>query len=655
MAENRQGITIDFYGNTVEFDRSLDGVNKALKMTKSELSTLNKELKLDPKNVDLLGKQFDKLKQQQSLLTEQVTLYKERLAELGDYNNLTKEQKKEFDAITKALGNAQVELDAINKKLGSLPTAKVQELSKEFEEIGKKLNDVGGKLEDVGKKFMALTGAITGLATAGIAYNAELEKQTTLFTTLTGSAEEAEEVLNAIKEDAKSSPFDTQSLITANQYLISTGIEAENSRETISALGDAISATGGGNSELQRMAQNLQQIQNVGKASSMDMKQFAMAGIDIWGILADSTGKTVEELQGMDITFDMINEALIQASSEGGRYYGAMSAQAETLNGKISLLKSTFQELLGELTEVLVPIVKQVIDYIQDWVNKLKSLDDGQKENITKIALMVASIGPLLTIIGKLIGQSGLGGLFTTISTFLKSEKFVGWIAKVAEAGGGLKGVLGVLGKALTSTTGIIGIVVTAFVLLYTKSEVFRNAVNDLVSTLASILKPILDVIIGVINKVIEVLGGIAGVIVKVVDIAFKGWILIIEAVINVIKGLIDGIKQLFDKFKDTSFGQGFIKVLEGIGNVVKKITGFITDLLTALGLLSNRSSNLDGNIVRSYSLADWESGKVRSGGIGITANINVENNGKPIDRAEIRSWVNQISQEVDRELGRWI
>lgn len=655
MAENRQGITIDFYGNTIEFDKSIDGVNKALKTTKSELSTLNKELKLDPKNVELLGKQFNNLKQQQSLLSQSVEMYKSRLAELGDYNNLTKEQQKEFEAISKALGKAQVELDALNKRLSSMPSAKVQELAKEFEDIGNKLNKIGDRLENVGKKFMALTGVITGLATVGVKYNADLERQTALFTTLTGSAEEANEILNEIKENAKTSPFDAQSLITANQYLISTGIEAENSMQTINALGDAISATGGGNSELQRMAQNLQQVQNVGKASSVDMKQFAMAGIDIWGILSESTGKTVAELQEMDITFDMINDALIMASQEGGKYYGAMSAQSETLNGKISMLKATFQELLGELTEMLVPIIKQVLDYVQDWVNRLKNLDDYQKETITKIGLIVASIAPLLTIVGKLIGSSGLGGLFTTISTFLKSESFVGWITKVAEAGGGLKGVLSLLGKALTSTTGIIGIAVTAFVLLYTKSETFRNAINNLVKTLASILKPILDVIIGIINTLVKVLGGVASVIVSVVDVALKGWIEIISAVINVITSLINLIKQLFEKLKDTTFGQAFINVLEGIGNVVKKITGFITDLLTALGLLNNRSSNLDGRVVRSYSLADWESGRIRSGGIGITANINVENNGKPIDRAEIRSWVNQISQEVDKELGRWV
>ena len=53
MAE-REGIVIEFYGNTVQFDKSIDGVNKALKSVKQELSNLNKQIKLDPNNVEKL-------------------------------------------------------------------------------------------------------------------------------------------------------------------------------------------------------------------------------------------------------------------------------------------------------------------------------------------------------------------------------------------------------------------------------------------------------------------------------------------------------------------------------------------------------------------------------------------------------------------------
>ena len=89
------------------------------------------------------------------------------------------------------------------------------------------------------------------------------------------------------------------------------------------------------------MASNLQQIRNAGKATSMDIRQFAYAGIDVYGILAETTGKNVEELKKMDITYEQLSEALIKASSEGGKYYNGQITMSDTLNGKISMLKKT--------------------------------------------------------------------------------------------------------------------------------------------------------------------------------------------------------------------------------------------------------------------------------------------------------------------------
>ena len=61
---------------------------------------------------------------------------------------------------------------------------------------------------------------------------------------------------------AKTTPFDVKGLAQANQLLLSTGMEADETRNLIMSLGDAVAATGGGNDELQRMAYNLQQVKN---------------------------------------------------------------------------------------------------------------------------------------------------------------------------------------------------------------------------------------------------------------------------------------------------------------------------------------------------------------------------------------------------------
>ena len=204
------------------------------------------------------------------------------------------------------------------------------------------------------------------VVSTGVQYNAQLEQYQTALTNMLGSEAQAIALLDEIKQDAAKTPFDTAALVKANELLISTGIDAENSRRTILALGDAVSATGGGNDELSRMAQNLQQIQNAGKATSADIKQFAYAGIDVYGILADYTGKTAEEVQNMTVTYDLLSNALISAADEGGRYFNSMNAQSETLNGQWSTLKDNATQLAGLMTGDLTDGVKTVIGHMND-------------------------------------------------------------------------------------------------------------------------------------------------------------------------------------------------------------------------------------------------------------------------------------------------
>lgn len=214
----------------------------------------------------------------------------------------------------------------------------------------------------------AALSAAEGFISSGIEYNAQIEKYTTGFTNMLGSAEAAQQLMSQIQEDAAKTPFDVESLTKANQYLISAGENASYARSTIMALGDAVSATGGGNDELNRMSQNLQQIANTGKATTADIKQFAYAGIDVYGILADYTGKSTAEVQKMTISYDLLTQALQAASEEGGRYYSSMDTQSQTMNGRVSTLQDNVKQLAGLLTGDLSSGVGVVIGNLNDML-----------------------------------------------------------------------------------------------------------------------------------------------------------------------------------------------------------------------------------------------------------------------------------------------
>lgn len=315
----------------------------------------------------------------------------------------------------------------------------------------------------------AMAAAFVGM---GISYNAEIETYLTRLTTLTGSAEKANAVLDQIKQDALKTPFDVKSLTQAEALLLSTGISAEQARDDIINLGNAISASGGGNAELQRMAVNLQQIKNVGKASALDIKQFAYAGIDVYGLLADSLGITKEEVTDLKITYEMLSNALAQASAQGGKYYGAMEAQSKTMNGAMSNLQESFQVFAGNLSEGVFNAIKDIIPQLTamfDWLTANKDL-------------VMAIIIPLTTFINL------LGGLII-VKKITKWVKAL-WVVMSANP-------IVLIAMAIAS-------LVAGFIYLWNNCEGFRNFFIDMWEAIKKVVGVVVDAIVGFFQSAIK-------------------------------------------------------------------------------------------------------------------------------------------------------
>lgn len=324
--------------------------------------------------------------------------FKTRLSDaengLGEFASSSKEAQAGFENITKSVATGQLMASAFKT--------------------------VANAALDAGKQVVQ----------TGVAYNAQIEQYQVALTNMLGSEDQAIEVLNQIKSDAARTPFDVAGLTKANQLLISTGVDAESSRKTILALGDAVSATGGGNDELSRMAQNLQQIKNAGKATAADIKQFAYAGIDVYGILADYTGKSTAEVQKMTVTYDLLTGALENAASEGGRYFNAMQTQSETLNGQWNTLKYNATQLAGTLTGDLTDGLKMVVSNTNDLVLAAQDAYDtggwlGLADAITDC------LGPISSL------KIGFENFATSSISLLDqlSYKFNKWLGKDAYSG----------------------------------------------------------------------------------------------------------------------------------------------------------------------------------------------------------------------------
>lgn len=466
--------------DTSAYENSVKSVQSETKKTVTELSSQYSKAQA---RVRELGRQYD-----------------ESVQKTGANSKATKELSKEWKSAQAEVANLEKALKRTNSGLVNFES---------------KIESSGESMASAMTKAQLLSSAIQKIASvavsfgekvlqSGIDYNMQLETYQTAYTNLMGSAEKASAFLQQLQQDAARTPFNMEALVQANQYLLGAGENAEYSRKTILALGDAVKATGGGNDELNRMAQNLQQIANVGKASAVDIKQFAFAGINIYQVLADYTGKSIQDVQSMTITYDVLTQALQAAAEEGGRYYNAMETQSQTLDGRLTTLEDNAKQLAAALTSDLASAFGQLVSKANELVVAMK--DGWDTDGFQGMMAAAAEAVPQLESVAN-----ALAWIHENADILIPILTTLGTAFLYAKVYAGAQGLLGAITALLNPTNLIIaglGLFAGALVTAYTQCEPFRNAVNGAFSTLSSVAGDAIDWTVDKIHDLISAVSG---------------------------------------------------------------------------------------------------------------------------------------------------
>lgn len=685
MANAETGITINFRGNTAEFASDVDGINKALKLLSKDIKALNKELKLDPTNVETLNNKFNELKQKQELLTKQAKNYREAIENMGtianneDLNKLANFQGK--------LADVEVQLRKVKEEMNLVNAQSIKDFSYNLDKACKVLDNVGNALDRVGKALLPLSTA-SGLALGtGIKYNLELEKTQVALERILGTQEEANKVMQEFISFSDKTPFSPKEITRWAQMMMAGGASVEEARKTIEALGNAVSATGGGTDEMNRMIQNLLQFRGA-SPEQRDLKQFQYAYIDIYGALSDYMGENARLLKSSEISYEDVIGALIKASEEGGRYANGMASASETTAVKMEKLRYQLQQLAGDLAESLMPTVQAMVDKLKELIDRFKALDPQTKEMITKALLLTTALAPTILLLSKLIlGFSGLGKAFTAIIKnkdilmFLANltTKFKDLSTLVSTKLAGSK-LLGFIPKLISLTGGllpVIALVIGALVLMYNKSEAFRNAVNNLAKAIMNVLKPVFDVIVALINNIVipvfKWLWDVFGKGAEVIGSILAPFIELLSAIIDelgmFVSDCIDYFKDLWEEFKQTELCQFLVDAFDKVSEAVSWLTDKVKALFDWFGSLIGRVKEFidlknQANVHEYNGVYHggggshaWSGGfdKYNSNGFAVNTTINVNNNGSQITRSEVNRWADVMVDRVNERLGRLV
>ena len=107
MANRIAGITVEINGDTTKLSKALEGVNKDIRSTQSQLKDVEKLLKLDPTNTELLT-------QKQKLLANEVASTKDKLQALKNANEQAARSASNYDAWKAAYDPIQAEIEETN-------------------------------------------------------------------------------------------------------------------------------------------------------------------------------------------------------------------------------------------------------------------------------------------------------------------------------------------------------------------------------------------------------------------------------------------------------------------------------------------------------------------------------------------------------------
>ena len=217
--------------------------------------------------------------------------------------------------------------------------------------------------------------------------SAELETQRKSLEVLTGSLTKTNSIIQELQAFGSVTPFTSSELIEQTKRLKAFGFQTDELVDTTKRLANVAGATG---ADLQGIATAFGQIRAKGKLQQEENLQLLERGVDITTELKNITGLQGEAFEKAQrqgkIGADLVNQALINLTNEGGAFFGGATAQATTLNGKLSTLVDSVQNLARTLGEVLGPAFKTILDIATKTV---QAIDNVFKrfQNIGEIGL----------------------------------------------------------------------------------------------------------------------------------------------------------------------------------------------------------------------------------------------------------------------------
>ena len=331
----------------------------------------------------------------------------------------TDKLEKKYKGIVVPMRNFEAGILKIDRKLRDAQN-QMEKFAKKTEHIKK----LGNNIQSVGNKMtVGLTLPIVALGGASVKAAADMEAMQQQLSTMLQSEEKGAKMFDDIKKMASKTPFGTKDLMSATNTMLGFGIAEEKVLPLMQQLGDI---SGGNAQRFQSLALAFSQVSSAGKLQGQDLLQMINAGFNPLEAIAKRTGKTVgywkEQMSKGAVTVEMVEQAMKDATSEGGRFFNMMEKQSKTALGQWSTMQDNLNQVLADFGKQIMPFAIKALQAFSGLLEKFNKLSPGLKKFIVILGGIIAIIGPLVSLIGTVI--TVIGGLNTAL-LFLSANPIV--------------------------------------------------------------------------------------------------------------------------------------------------------------------------------------------------------------------------------------
>ncbi|HGF7261772.1 TPA: tape measure protein [Enterococcus faecium] len=556
----------DLSNEIKENERQMNAEVKALKAAGDESGAFEAKQKGLAKQTELSEKAIEEQRKVVKLMAD----------EFGDSANETEDAKRALEKLERQSQISSRQLEALKSSS--------DQSGKKIEDFGDKSTRSARKLDGLKDKLSSLKSAFSFGAVAGLAHNA-ISSVVSGVQGLVGEAVNASDSLmkfsktmefanfgksqiesskKEMKDYADKTVYGLEEILNTTAQLASNGIP--NYTELTKAAGNLNAVAGGSSDTFKSVAMMLTQTAGAGKLTTENWNQLADAIPGASGLLQDAmlkngayTGNFRDAMAQGQITSDEFNQAIVQLGMNDGAVKAATST--DTLSGSWEQMKSTvingLQSIIDKVgVENITGFIDKVTKKIEEAIPKIENIVDDIKDFVQWIS---DNREPL----------TWLAGAITGIVVAIK----------------GLSAVSAIFGALSLATGGIVivlGALIGALVVAYTKSETFRNIVNKAFQTVWNIVKPIIDRLVQGFKDWWTVMSWLWEKIKEWASWIGNKFIEMKNSVVNTVQNLWNGVKNFFSN---------------GVGDTWNKVVGWVKNIFNKATELKNKVSNVIGNL----------------------------------------------------------